>query len=338
MTLIALAVASAAFLASAAVAQEPPICEPADMIPPLGEQCPAYDGVEFTFYYADPEHCQQYWQCVYGCATTKSCPDGYLFDDYQEMCMPAGDVDCGERDCDGQPCEVADFTCPQPTGLFPDPDNCIMYQDCKDGSAMRETCPLDADGVQMWFDAASGQCGEQTVEACAGVPVCDVYDGNCHDAEDFFVTPTPEPDFKCPVSTGWFEDPANCIKYYRCDSYVADRRTCEMSGTTQLHWLQEKTWCDYPSNVDCGDRPVCDEDDENCVGGNVTDSPGPGGPCSEQESECQGNEIVGEGQCEQCFCQCTSQGSATENCCGEGLLWNAQAGYCDWPYNIPGCS
>ena len=51
-------------------------------------------------------------------------------------------VDCGDRDCDGQPCEVADFTCPQPTGLFPDPDNCIMYQDCKDGSAMRETCPL----------------------------------------------------------------------------------------------------------------------------------------------------------------------------------------------------
>ena len=51
-------------------------------------------------------------------------------------------VNCGDRDCDGQPCEVADFTCPQPTGLFPDPDNCIMYQDCKDGSAMRETCPL----------------------------------------------------------------------------------------------------------------------------------------------------------------------------------------------------
>ena len=34
------------------------------------------------------------------------------------------------------------------------------------------------------------------MEACAGVPVCDVYDGNCHDAEDFFVTPTPEPFFK----------------------------------------------------------------------------------------------------------------------------------------------
>ena len=48
----------------------------------------------------------------------------------------------------------------------------------------------------MWFDATSGACGDQAVESCAGVPVCDVYDGNCHDAEDFFVTPTPEPDFK----------------------------------------------------------------------------------------------------------------------------------------------
>ena len=58
----------------------------------VSSQCPAYDGVEFTFYYADPEHCQQYWQCLYGCASQKVCPDGYLFDDFQEMCMPAGDV------------------------------------------------------------------------------------------------------------------------------------------------------------------------------------------------------------------------------------------------------
>ena len=54
----------------------------------------------------------------------------------------------------------------------------------------------DSSGLQQWFDSTSGACGEQTVEACAGVPVCDVYDGNCHDAEDFFVTPTPEPFFK----------------------------------------------------------------------------------------------------------------------------------------------
>ena len=24
------------------------------------------------------------------------------------------------------------------------------------------------------------------------------------------------------------------------------------------------TWCNYPNKVDCGDRPICDENDENC--------------------------------------------------------------------------
>ena len=24
------------------------------------------------------------------------------------------------------------------------------------------------------------------------------------------------------------------------------------------------TWCDWPERVDCGSRPICDENDENC--------------------------------------------------------------------------
>ena len=24
------------------------------------------------------------------------------------------------------------------------------------------------------------------------------------------------------------------------------------------------TWCDWPERVDCGNRPICDENDENC--------------------------------------------------------------------------
>ena len=31
-------------------------------------------------------------------------------------------------------------------------------------------------------------------------------------------------------------------------------------------WLfsVENTYCDYPYNVDCGDRPLCDANDQNC--------------------------------------------------------------------------
>ncbi len=35
------------------------------------------------------------------------------------------------------------------------------------------------------------------------------------------------------------------------------------------------TWCDYPERVDCGNRPICDVNDENCHdqdnGGNEDD-------------------------------------------------------------------
>ena len=24
-------------------------------------------------------------------------------------------------------------------------------------------------------------------------------------------------------------------------------------------------WCDHPERVDCGNRPICDENDENCI-------------------------------------------------------------------------
>ena len=28
----------------------------------------------------------------------------------------------------------------------------------------------------------------------------------------------------------------------------------------------EHNWCDFPDRVDCGNRPICDENDENCHG------------------------------------------------------------------------
>ena len=35
------------------------------------------------------------------------------------------------------------------------------------------------------------------------------------------------------------------------------------------------TWCNYPNKVDCGDRPICDENDENCNAAPTTDPTAP---------------------------------------------------------------
>ena len=32
----------------------------------------------------------------------------------------------------------------------------------------------------------------------------------------------------------------------------------------QLMYDPNNNWCDWPNRVQCGDRPICDEFDENC--------------------------------------------------------------------------
>ena len=36
-----------------------------------------------------------------------------------------------------------------------------------------------------------------------------------------------------------------------------------MNGKQECFDVDHK-WCDWPERVDCGDRPICDENDENC--------------------------------------------------------------------------
>ena len=37
-----------------------------------------------------------------------------------------------------------------------------------------------------------------------------------------------------------------------------------LEGGVQQLYDPDHVWCDYPNKVDCGDRPICDENDENC--------------------------------------------------------------------------
>lgn len=84
----------------------------------------------------------------------------------------------------------------------------------------------------MWFDAATNACTDQHDADCRGVPVCDDDDAFCADAEDILATTTTttiDPDaFKCPEENGWYADPDNCIKYYRCEGFVAITNTCKI--------------------------------------------------------------------------------------------------------------
>ena len=113
----------------------------------------------------------------------------------------------------------------------------------------------------------------------------------------------------------------------------------------QLHYNEEKVWCDWPEKVDCGNRPVCDVNDENCDGDyeptehplDPTDPPvihtcESLGHCSTKEE----GDLKPLGPCEACFCECTHQ-SYTQLCCPPGLVFNPEKNMCDWKNETPGC-
>ena len=105
----------------------------------------------------------------------------------------------------------------------------------------------------------------------------------------------------------------------------------------QLHYNKEKIWCDWPEAVECGDRPVCDINDENCDEVK-TPTNAPKGTC-ESLGHCSSKDegdLKPLGPCESCFCQCSHQ-SYTQFCCPSGLVYNPDLGMCDWEWDTPGC-
>jgi len=223
--------------------------------------------------YEDPEACSMYYQCTQGCVTHEQCEDDFLFNSLYRWCMHPSDVDCGDRPClDDAHCTTT-TAIPRTTttdcghvldcgqvgdGWFPDPYNCRKYWHCYGGEGEHFTCPDD-----QLFDLVYEGCNFPDEVECGDRPIC----GPCD--EDCVMQPTPPPDcghpFDCTsLPGGYYADPANCRKYWHCESDYGSSSThylCEGS----LLYDEVNVACDWPDLVDCGDRPVCGDCDEDCV-------------------------------------------------------------------------
>ena len=105
----------------------------------------------------------------------------------------------------------------------------------------------------------------------------------------------------------------------------------------QLHYNPQNVWCDWPQNVDCGNRPICDILDQNCEE-NEKPTKKPAETC-ESLGSCSTNEngnLEPLGTCKSCFCQCANH-VYSQLCCPSGLVFNPDLNICDWPNHTPGC-
>merc|ERR1712187_928579 len=130
-----------------------------------------------AIFYPHPDLCNQMVRCSDGCAFEQSCPAGQLWNDCFNFCDFATNVACGSRSClnlpckQAPPCELIDgFQCPQPNGVFSDPNNCKAYIHCANGIAARERCGTHFSGVQLWWNDRFSYCDFFENVECGGRP------------------------------------------------------------------------------------------------------------------------------------------------------------------------
>jgi len=204
-------------------------------------KCPSPGGA-----FPHPERCELYYECIENDATLKKCPDTQYFDlvysgcnwDYLTDCQdrvtptpPPGDTT--ENPGDG-------FQCPQPGGAFPHPLLCEVYYICTENVPKRHVCPA----TQLFDLKYSGCNWEQYVDCGDRIRPTNSAPGPG--------TTSQPGDFDCPASDGLFANPKDCTSYYSCAGFYATLMNCPPG----LHFAIENTVCNFPAQVDCGDRPI----------------------------------------------------------------------------------
>jgi len=240
---------------------------------PDGTSCDGLDSKQF----ADPDDCSSYFECQNGCAVNLKCERDFLFDTVHNYCSYPLGVDCGARPCVDPTHCITTTAAPSTTpdcghvmdcetdfgnggeeGYYADPYNCRKYWHCYAGRSEHVLCE---DGLV--FDENNIWCDYPERVNCGDRPTCDECDEQCHTN-----TPAPPTTPDCGhvmdctnMADGWYPDPYNCRKYWHCTKESGVHYMCE----DNLYYSPENEWCDFPDRVTCGDRPVCDSCDENCV-------------------------------------------------------------------------
>jgi len=302
---------------------------------------------EYFKNYPDPDACSWYFECNEGCFSHNQCQDDFRYDVDYEWCTYPFDVDCGDRPCvdPGHCYTTTERTTTQDcghildcdaagAGYFADPFNCRKYWHCvPHGTSTHHICPDN-----QLFDLVYKGCNFPEQTDCGDRPICGDCDEDCVTPE-----PTNEPtispdcgghtDYCQHTSDGWFPDPYNCRKYWRCVNHEGTHFKCPDDQLFDLTY----DGCNFPNLVDCGDRPVCGDCDEDCHdnGGGSHDSADCNNSGEDHEFDCSTKPAGWYADPFNCrkYYQCPASYSATKNhflCTTDGTVYDQTHVACDW--------
>ncbi|CAG9565997.1 unnamed protein product [Danaus chrysippus] len=327
------------------------------------------------------EHCNKFYKCSHGRNVSMSCPSGLLYNPYKGWCDYPSNVECGDRVIpdpeedkpdngdnnngnddnngadDDKPCncdpDKAPAICGEPRsdGVLIAHEHCDKFYKCANGKNVPMNCPAGLfynPHKQVCDYPSNVECGDR-VNPNPGNDDDDCDDDNNGGDDNGPCNCDPD---KAPVicgepgSEGVLVAHEHCDKFYKC----FNGKNVSMNCPAGLLYNPHKGWCDYPSNVKCGDRVIPDpedekpdNEDEDCDDDNGNDDNNGGddnGPCNCDPDEApaicgkpgSNGVLIAHEHCDK-FYQCANGKNVTMNC-PAGLLFNPYKQVCDYPSNV----
>merc|ERR1711863_254326 len=186
--------------------------------------------------------------------------------------------------------EMPSGACCEADGFFTeaDPQACSFYYDCVEGTVSHKQCEPLADGLPRVYDTQFDWCSYREDVDCGSRP--------CDDPAMCATQPTPTSTTTTPdcgtvadcreLGDGYFPDPYNCRKYWHCYKGEGEHLICPDDPQTGQPEVYDLVFngCNFQEYTDCGERPVCDECDNNCgPPGTTTEDCGHFVDCTDKE-------------------------------------------------------
>ena len=228
-----------------------------------------------------------------------------------------------------------EFECPESDGLFPHPEQCDRYFECRNFRVSRKLC---ADGLV--FDPQKTGTDQDP---------CDHLQNTKHKCRGRPKLQRPKPgDGFCPRQNGVFPspDPSECDKFYSCLNGVGSVQQC----ADGLHYDDEIGTCVWARE---SNRKGCLSDNQRATKNRSRqrmrtphDDPNPNegkkGESLPNGFECPGGKLgIHPALPHPTSCRlyyvCLNGVTPNEAGCTAGLVFNSVTAKCDSPENVPGC-
>jgi len=297
------------------------------------------------------DDCSKFWHCENGCATHQQCELGFLFDMQTKECKEASNTDCQSRHCvDPQFCPCVnynayeDYLCKHDDieEFFPDMTDCARFLNCTNGCFSSVLCQenyLYRPDKKWCTFPREVQCGERPClhpDRCGTqpVPTTTTEPPVTESTTTTSTTPTTSTEdcghtefCQDHMSMDIYADPFNCRKYWNCfNNGNGEHVTCKDNWLFDLRYMG----CNYPYLVDCQDRPICDDCDQNCEYQSTTVAVE---HC--KVHQCKQDGFFCEDECSQEYCRCVG-GIGYLQRCPERQLWDCEEESCNFACMVNG--